>query len=280
MTEVRNTDKPQAQRAADDEGPAARNAPIDPSSAAGKAVFKDKTREHPNFARGKHKVNFDAVNHDFRKKLWDGQLPVKITLGRNDISVAKEPKPLYVMLPRLNYFTYILEKVKTVYDEYVSIDCVDNFQDMWFDFNGQALRWEVPIGVQFDTLIGLGGESRDKGRDLPWELQFHYKGAPDDIIKLHKVGGIIDISYCKFSYINSLKESHVLRMGSAHEILAQMKKSEEEKLFSGIQKHNYEQFWEINQLLCDKHVADMKKYAVRVYSNRYNRFVQPSYEIP
>ena len=50
-----------------------------------KANFK--TKEHPNFARGKHKVNFDAVNHDFRKKLWDGQLPVKITLSRADISV-------------------------------------------------------------------------------------------------------------------------------------------------------------------------------------------------
>jgi flagellar motor switch protein FliG len=44
----------------------------------------------------------------------------------------------------------------------------------------------------------------------------------------------------KFSFINSLKESHVLRMGSAHEILTQMKKSEEEKLLAGIEKHNYE----------------------------------------
>jgi len=35
-------------------------------------------------------------------------------------------------------------------------------------------------------------------------------------------------------------------MGSAHEILTQMKKSEEEKMLSGIEKHNYESFWEIN----------------------------------
>jgi hypothetical protein len=28
--------------------------------------------QHPNFGRGKFKVNFDAVNHDIRKKLWDG----------------------------------------------------------------------------------------------------------------------------------------------------------------------------------------------------------------
>lgn len=58
-------------------------------------------------------------------------------------------------------------------------------------------------------------------------------------------------------------------MGSAHEILAQMKKYEEEKLLDGVQKHDYMQFWEINQPLNDKHIADMKKYAVKIYSNIY-----------
>ena len=67
------------------------------------------------------------------------------------------------------------------------------------------------------------------------------------------------MSYIKFSYINSLKESHLLRMGSANEILAQMKKQDEEKLLSGIHKHHYETFWEINQLLSDKHIGDMRK---------------------
>lgn len=50
----------------------------------------------------------------------------------------------------------------------------------------------------------------------------------------------------KFSYINSLKESHVLKLGSSNEILAKMKKIEEEKMLEGIQKHSYELFWEIN----------------------------------
>ena len=104
---------------------AAREMSLLEGSEAFKAI--QKTKEHPNFARGKHKVNFDAVNHDFRKKLWDGQLPVKITLSRADITTGKIPRPLYVMLPRLNYFTFILDKVKTVYDEFVSIDCMDSF---------------------------------------------------------------------------------------------------------------------------------------------------------
>jgi hypothetical protein len=77
---------------------------------------------------------------------------------------------------------------------------------------------------------------------------FHYKsvGEEQSRVKLIKNGPIIGIKYMEFCYVNSLKESHVLRMGSANEILAQMKKYEEEKLLDGIQKHNYELFWEIN----------------------------------
>ena len=59
-----------------------------------------------------------------------------------------------------------------------------------------------------------------------------------------------------------------------------MKKYEEEKLLDGVQKHNYELFWEINQPLCDKHIADMRKYAIRIFSNMYTNFVQPGYDIP
>ena len=62
-------------------------------------------------------------------------------------------------------------------------------------------------------------------------------------------------------------------MGSANEILAQMKKYEEEKLLDGIHKHSYELFWEINQILCDKHIANMKKFALRIISNKFNHVI-------
>jgi hypothetical protein len=118
---------------------------------------------------------------------------------------------------------------------------------MWLEFNGQPLRWDVPIGVQFDTQVGVGNPDVPKNQNLPWHLIFHYKGCPDEYMaRLQKAGGQIGIKYIRFYFINSLKESHVLRMGSANEILAQMKKNEEEKLFDGIQKHSYELFWEIN----------------------------------
>ena len=39
------------------------------------------------------------------------------------------------------------------------------------------------------------------------------------------------------------------------------------------------QFWEMNQPLNDKHIADMRKYAVKIYSNIYQNFVLPNFEI-
>ena len=118
---------------------------------------------------------------------------------------------------------------------------------MWIEFDRQPLKWDLPIGVQFDAHVGLGNDRQTKAQQLPWDLIFHYKGCPDEVMaRLQKNGGVIGIKYIHFNYINSLKESNVLRMGSANEILAQMKKNEEEKLLDGINKHSYELFWEIN----------------------------------
>ena len=128
------------------------------------------TQEHPNFGRGRHRVHGQAVNHEFRRKLWDGQLPIKVNLHYKEISTNKRVRSLYMMVQRLNYFTFILEKVKASFDEYVPSDSIDAFDAMWFSYEGRPLKWDVPIGVQFDTLIGFGGgaDGRDKASELPW----------------------------------------------------------------------------------------------------------------
>jgi hypothetical protein len=67
------------------------------------------------------------VNHEFRRKLWEGQLPIKITLNDEEISLDKNPRPLYMMLPRSNYLTICLEKVKAAFDGFVMEDSAHCF---------------------------------------------------------------------------------------------------------------------------------------------------------
>lgn len=52
------------------------------------------------------------VNMDLRKKLWEGQIPLKITLDLNDVSHLQHPRSLYIMAPRVNYLFFILNEVK------------------------------------------------------------------------------------------------------------------------------------------------------------------------
>jgi len=75
------------------------------------------------------------------------------------------PKSLYMMVPRLNYLVFILDKVKSAFDDFVSAELIDAFPDMWFEYNNIPLKWDVPIGVQFDTYVGLKNQMSG---ELPW----------------------------------------------------------------------------------------------------------------
>jgi len=44
------------------------------------------------------------------------------------------------MAPRENYFFFILNEVKSLFDSYVA-DKKDSYETMWFEFNNIPLRW-------------------------------------------------------------------------------------------------------------------------------------------
>jgi len=78
------------------------------------------------------------------------------------------------MAPRENYFYFILQDVKALFDKYAPQDKLDSYDEMYFEFNGKALKWDMPIGVQFDAQVGLSA----KQGELPWKITFHYKDNP------------------------------------------------------------------------------------------------------
>ena len=75
---------------------------------AEKPKEKINTHEHPLFGKGKFRIQPDAVNHELRRKLWDGQLPLKIDLNEREVSTTKELRSMYLMVPRLNYLPFVL----------------------------------------------------------------------------------------------------------------------------------------------------------------------------
>jgi hypothetical protein len=106
---------------------------------------------------------------------------------------------------------------------------------------------------------------------MPWSLIFHYKDLHEE--RNVKLEGI---NFLKYHFINSLKESHTLRLGSSNEILSNLSKKDESRMIEGIMKHNFKSFWEINSNLRDKHLRDLKKYAIRVFCNKHHTYFQLS----
>jgi hypothetical protein len=53
----------------------------------------------PMRTRSKYQIEDAIVNHELRRKLWDGQLPLKIELSTEDLFSTKTPNALYVRTP-------------------------------------------------------------------------------------------------------------------------------------------------------------------------------------
>lgn len=170
------------------------------------------------------------------------------------------------MAPRENYFYYLLSEVKAMFDAHAPENKVNSYDEMWFSYNGKQLRWNLPIGVQFDTIFGLAA----KKDGIPWCIQFHYK---DCQIK-HTYSFKQPFKAYKYTFMNALKESQHMRIGDAAEILSHLTEQDTNKMLrEGLFKNNYETFWEINQQHLLRPIADFKRYAIRVLCNLHHTYV-------
>jgi len=118
----------------------------------------------PVKTKSKYTLDESVLNHELRRKLWDGLIPLKIDLDTNSLHAYEKPRSLYIMAPRENYFYYILNDVKSLFDSYAPPEKLESYDEMWFEFNERHLMWGLPIGVQFDTQVGLS----QKKEEIPW----------------------------------------------------------------------------------------------------------------
>lgn len=79
--------------------------------------------------------------------------------------------------------------------------------DTWFDVNNKPLKWNLPFGVLYDSL------AKDP-QDLPVCVNVHFKNFPENTILRYK-----GYESFRFYYLNSVKESFTIMLGSSKEIL-------------------------------------------------------------
>ncbi|EKX48999.1 hypothetical protein GUITHDRAFT_162213 [Guillardia theta CCMP2712] len=200
-----------------------------------------------------HLLPLDEV---VRKEVWEGSIPIRVELARQDVSTFEAPMPFYVQAPRMGYFPLVLGQAKAYFQNYVPAVCC-NDREMWLEHKGNALKWHLPTGVLFDL--------HAHGEDLPWHLTLHFSGVETKGLLPYEG----DVSLRRH-FRQTLKQATSLRYGSCKRVnnlsVAQM-----EQLWSSLQENKFESFTSVNSELLKlstpgpSGLTEIKRLPLRIY---------------
>ena len=89
-----------------------------------------------------------AEDREILKEIWEGKIPVSFSLASEEVFTVDRPEPLYLLVPRQSYFPLVTDHVQRHFMPHVDPE-LD--KEMWLETEeGQALKWNQPIGVLFD----------------------------------------------------------------------------------------------------------------------------------
>ena len=174
-----------------------------------------------------------ADDKEVLREIWEGRLPVCFSLSPDDVTTVEPPEPCYLLVPRMTYFPLVTDKV---FRHFQKASNQDNIDDMWLEFDGQPLKWHLPIGALFDL---YGPEN------LPWNITVHFKRFPDK--EILKCDGRETV---EAHYMSAVKEADSLKHRSY--VMNSMKKNDHKQLWLGLSNDKFDQFWSVNKRLMER----------------------------
>ncbi|XP_075227951.1 autophagy protein 5 [Lycorma delicatula] len=175
-----------------------------------------------------------ASDREILREIWEGKLPVCFILNSEEVIDLPSPEPYYLMVPRLNYFPLVTEKVRKHFLRYVHQD--KHEAEMWLEFNGLPIKWHYPIGVIFDI--------NKADIELPWNITVHFDKFPE-----HEILHCSNREVVESHFMSCIKEAGVLKHRS--QIVSSMQKKDHNQLWLGLQNNKFDQFWAVNRKLME-----------------------------
>ncbi|KAJ1738433.1 autophagy protein 5 [Coemansia sp. RSA 989] len=118
--------------------------------------------------------------------------------------------------------------------------------DIWFEYNGQPLKWHYPAGLLYDMLVG-NGVARNGEPELPWSLTLHVRKFP--------VGKLIpapSTQLMRDMFMAMIKEADFIRFGSTKRVM-DLAKSDQMQLLDGLEAHSFEKYFAIHSIIAPIH---------------------------
>ncbi|PYH90848.1 autophagy protein Apg5 [Aspergillus ellipticus CBS 707.79] len=204
-----------------------------------------------------------------QKAVWDGRLPLQITLAPSESRTYDQTDPYLISYPRISYLPSLLPRLRTFFASSL-IDPNTNPHQGWFSFEGVPLKWHYPVGLLYDLYAGAdpaskGGTDTDLASvsdedPLPWRLTVHFSDWPDEeLVRLDADGMVMHDAF-----INSVKEADFLRNGTAKGIMT-LSKEDSSGLWEAVRDVDLPLFQRISNVLIPPPSQPFRNVPIRLF---------------
>lgn len=173
-----------------------------------------------------------------------------------------------MMIPRISYFSLVIEKVSRHFSRSVDESSRDG-KDLWLEFDGQALKLHWPVGLLWDLI-----DPRVSEKSLPWNLTLHFSKFPEE--QLVRCSNQKSMEAMFIAYI---KEADQLKHRG--DVMSHLLERDHKALVSGFFNSKFDQFWSINRKLMDFGTVNtfrfipLRLYLVSHQGKFINKLVKP-----
>ncbi|KAL4990227.1 autophagy protein Apg5-domain-containing protein [Aspergillus falconensis] len=191
-----------------------------------------------------------ATLNSIQKSIWEGQLPLQITLAPAESRTYDQTEPYLISYPRISYLPSLLPRLKAFFSSSLIDPTASEPHDGWFSFEAVPLKWHYPIGLLYDLYAGADPATKSSDADapddglLPWRLVVHFSDWPDaELVRLDAKGMVMHDAF-----INSVKEADFVRNGTAKGIMT-LSKDDSSGLWKAVQDVDLASFQRIMNIL-------------------------------
>lgn len=220
-----------------------------------------------------------------QQRVWEGKLPLEITLSPSECRTYDQSDPYFISSPRISYLPFLLNKLHAFFSSsFIEPDCVP--YEGWFSFEGVPLKWHYPVGLLYDLYAGADPASKASGGENPihsisvprkegetqvlgqvnadtplaWQLTVHFRDWPaEDLVRLDAAGLVMHDAF-----INSVKEADFLRNGTAKGIMS-LSKEDSSGLWKAIQDHDLLSYRRISNVLLPQPSEPFRNVPIRIF---------------
>ncbi|KAJ3077688.1 autophagy protein 5 [Quaeritorhiza haematococci] len=218
-----------------------------------------------------------TVDKSIARSVWEGRIPLRVEMCREDVGEmgAKEGGvlPQYILAPRITYLPLLTPLVRKHFVESCGVGYIGDDKDIWYSFEGTALKWHYPLGLLYDLhTISTRSRSRTDASPppTPWKITVHFREFPTD--KLIRTHPSVSMDAPHDFFMAMIKEvslgvkvlADFLRNGNVKKVMS-LSKQDQTSLWEGLWEDNFEKFWAVNEKLITNEGSLPKNVPVRVF---------------